>query len=368
MRSTLVLLLVLAACGKREEPELKRELGTPRRVIEPPPAKELVAQPPHAIRADGVGPYKLGEPAARLLDQLPSGPRITQFRIPDVVHRDILRAEEDAILIGAEPQGRATFVAVVRPDIARTENGIHVGSSRGELVKALGPPLDDPDRAQDPHIVIASGLKNLHNLIENGAITAMVVAAEDRTKEIIGETACTRPKGDRDLQKFGACLTGAGEVVRYTSDEIQVYAKDTDKLMDRKNVPGLVFAAAVRNSSDGRDDLVAVSRSVDSSSKSWSVAVFRVVDNKLAKLADQQVFQLTGVNARWIGANVHDVDIYVELVGRGDTIEVGGLLATRIGGKIRDIVVISPVTVSRRRAKAAGPDAGTSDGIERAPR
>lgn len=372
MRSSLAVLVLLAACGKRDEPEQKREPNPPRRVIEPLPTQGVRALPPHAIRADGVGPFKLGEPAARLLDQLPSGPRITQFMLP-IAQRDILRAEDDAILIGAEPQGKATFVAVLRPEIARTEGGIHVGSSRQELMKSLGGPLDDPDRAQDPRIVIPSGLKNLHCLIENGEITAMVIASEERSKEVIGETACTRPKGDRDLQKLGACLTGAGEIVRYTSDEIQVYAKDTDKLLDRKPVPDLVFAAAVRNPSDGRDDIVTVARTIDSQIKMWSVAVFRIVDNKLMKIVpDTPVFTLTAINARWIGVDLRDVDIYVEVTGRGDTIEVGGLLTAREGDKIRDIVVIPPKPVSRKRTKAPGQDAGTTEarspGTERAPR
>ena len=63
---------------------------------------------------------------------------------------------------------------------------------------------------------------------------------------------------------------------------------------------------------------------------------------------------LTAATARLsIGADLKDLELYLELSSRADTIEVGGLLTTRISDKIRDIVVISTVPVPRRRAKAS---------------
>src|SRR5690606_9771152 len=149
------------SCSDGDKPEPRREPERPRRVIEPP-SRGVRALPPHAIRPDGIGPYKLGASAADLLDQLPSGPRIRQFTIPGIAHRDMLRGENDAILIGTEPQGKATFVAVVRGEIARTESGIQVGSTREEVAAALGPPLETHERARDPRVVIPSKLDNAH--------------------------------------------------------------------------------------------------------------------------------------------------------------------------------------------------------------
>ena len=357
-RRLLVLSLVAIACGKRDQPEAKPE-PPPRRVIEPP-AKGVRALPPHAIRAEGIGPFKLGETVSKLLDQLPSGPRITNFSIPGLVHRDILRAEDDAILIGAEPQGKATFVAVVRGDIARTEANIHVGSTRDELVRALGPSLDDPDRAQDPHVIVPGLLKNMHALVDNDQVAAIVIATEDRSKELIGETACARPKADRQKHEFGACLTGTGEIIHYEGDELSIIGKDSVKPL--ATVPGLVFAAALRNPADGRDDIIAIKRVNDGQTETWSLFVFHFTD-KLIRLVDgAQVFQISAANAKWIGAELRDVDIYPEVVGHADTIDVGGLLTTRAGDKIRDIVVISAVPVQRKRVKGTPrEDAGTSD-------
>ena len=328
----LVLLLVLAACSDSKKPDPKREPERPRRVIEAP-TRGVRALPPHAIRADGVGPYKLGATVTQLLDQLPSGPRISQFSLPGVIQRDILRAEEDAILIGTEPQGKATFVSVVRSEIARTEAGVHVGSTREQLEESLGAPLDDPMRAQDPRVVIPSKLENARVVFNGDRIEAFVIVSEpERAKE-----SNVPPRDPEENAKVIAAM----------------------------RMPGLVFAAPLRNPNDGRDDIVAVVRTDDAQTRTWSVVGYRWHEGKPVRVLEPSVvYSLTATNARWIGANLSDLDLMLELSSRADSIEVGGLLTTRVGDKIRDIVVITPVPVARKRAKPVlhdSIDAGTSD-------
>jgi hypothetical protein len=371
VKRALLLLTVLAACSEHKRPEPKREPERHRRMIEPP-TRGVRALPPHAIRPEGVGPYKLGATVAALLDQLPSGPRITQFTVPGVIQRDILRAEEgDAIVIGAEPQGKATFVGVLRPDIARTEGGIHVGSTRAELEQALGPSIADPDRARDPHIAIPASFKNARILLDDtDHIIAFVVSAEpERAKDASEESACTRPEDDRETHTFGICLSAAGERARYDADkeEVVVLPREGDKVITTRRVPGLVFAAPLRNPNDGRDDLVVVTRAEDDGqSKAWSVTAYRLHERNLATVVEarEPAYRLTDASARWIGADVKDVDMYLELSSRSDSIEVGGLLTTRGAGKLRDIVVISPVSIARNRPRPTAHepvDAGTSE-------
>src|SRR5213075_1087415 len=88
-----VLLGLLVACSSHDKPKPQQEPERPKRVIEPP-SRGVRALPPHAIRADGVGPYKLGATETELLDQ---SPRMSQLTIPGFVRRDLLRAEDDAI-------------------------------------------------------------------------------------------------------------------------------------------------------------------------------------------------------------------------------------------------------------------------------
>lgn len=356
--------VALGACGSSsDKPAVKRDPERPRRVIEPP-SRGVRALPPHAIRADGVGPYKLGASTAEILDQLPSGPRIRQFTIPGIVQRDMLRGEEDGILIGTEPQGKAMFVAVVRDEIARTEAGIQVGSTREDLERALGAPVDDPDRARDPRIIVPSKLENAHVLLEAGRVAAIVLSPQSERTKDAGEQACARPPTDRKRGLYGACLTHTGEVVKVGTDEIQIVARDSEKVVALARVPGLVFAAPLRHV-DGRDEVVAIVETADAQGRTWSLVVYRLVDGKLLRVIEPTpLYQLTAANARWIGAELPDLDLFLELTAKPDSIEVGGLLTTREEGAIRDIVVISPVPVTRRRAKgpAVEPlDAGLPD-------
>lgn len=354
----LLLALIACACEGRKPPQPQHEPERQRRVIDEVPSRGVRALPPHAIRADGVGPYKLGMTVTALLDQLPSGPRITQFTMPDVIQRDILRAEENAILIGAEPQGKSTFVAVVRPEIARTEAGVHVGSTRADLEAALGQPLAEPDRVRDPRVVSPTGMPNARFVFDADRIVAIVIVAEPerpvKDKDGGREGSAKETKDDKDSRH---------DTVSTSGDQLS-FVRDGDKPIVTR-VPDLVFAATLRNPGDGRDDIVAITRSETAQAATWSLVGYRPHEGKLVRVIEPYVlYKLTDANARWIGADIHDLDLYLELTGRSDSIEVGGLLTTRAGDKIRDIVVISPVPVPRRRPKAAShepTDAGIPD-------
>ncbi len=374
-------LVLCAACGNKDRPTTEREPERQRRVIEAPPSG-VRPLPPHAIRPDGIGPYKLGSTVAELLEQLPSGPRIASFTIPGIVHRDILRAEEDAILIGAEPQGKATFVAVVRGDMARTEAGIRVGSTKDQLTAALGAPVDDLDRAHDARLVIPSAMRNARVVFDGDKISAFVVtnsaATPSKEKEPAGE-GCARPASESDKGLVGVCLTNAGDLFRVNGEYLELVARDGEKpIAAPVRIPDLAYALPLRNPSDGRDEIVAIARSDDSQTETWTLTAYRLADGKLVRTIEPSLlYSLTAANARWIGSELRDVDLYLELTSRSDSIEVGGLLTTRVadraGDKIRDVVVISPVLVPRAPRRAKPPahevlDAGTTDASdERSP-
>jgi hypothetical protein len=303
---------------------------------------------------------------------LPSGPRIAQLDIPQVIRRSILRAEDNTILIGGEPQGRVSFVAVIAPEIARTESGIHVSSTRDEITKALGPPVDDPERVHDPRLLVPTGLRNARFVMDGDRSTAIVVVAGESdqrtpvTRDAGVPDICPRPTPDPDKSHaFGACLTASGNLVQYDADSILV-AGEGDKPL-AAHVPGLVFAAPLRNPLDSKDEVVAIARADESSSKTWSLYVFRIEAGRLVRVGEPAaLYTLTSSNARWIGADLHELDLLVEVTSHPDSIEVGGLLTSTISasGKLRDIATVLPTVVPRRRAKSApseATDAGTSD-------
>jgi len=358
--------LALAACsdrGSRDSPSKEAEAPRQRRVIEPP-VGVVRALPPHAIRATSVGPYKLGEKLSELLEQLPSGPRMVLFEVPGLLHRSLIRAEDDAVLIGGEPQGTANFVAVVGSEVARTESNIHVGSTRAELVAALGPLVEDLDRAHDPRLAIPSGMKNARVILDDNKISAFAIVADATASPPPAKIDCPRPASTD--KAFGACLTGAGELVTLSDNEISIRLPDAERAIAAFPVPSARFAVPLRTA-DGRDELVVVTRTTDEQLRSWSLVAFRFDNNgKITRSVEPRLlYSVSSANARWIGAEVREVDLYLELTSGDDSIEVGGLLTTRPGtGPTRDVVVISPVSVPRRHGKPAAVDAGIAETVD----
>lgn len=354
-----------AGCSDRDRGStVKPDPAPPRRVIEPP--TRIDPLPPYAIRADGVGPYKLNESFSAL--RLAQGPQNPQVDIPGLIHHTIIPTDDHAIVIGGELSGNvATFVAVVGPEVARTESGIHVGSTRQDLVRALGGPVEDVTRARDPRVVAANNLRNTRFIIDGDRVAALVVAVDAHVPHTAAESGgCVRPSGGE--RAFGACLTGSGELVDVDGEDITVRTVEGERLSPTLHIPNLVFVAPLRNEVDGHDELIAVTRNDEPQQKSWSLVGHRFDGKAFPRVVDPMpLYQLSSAQTRWIGADLNNIDLYLELTSRADGIEVGGLLTTRVGEKIRDVVVISTGQLARRRGKYASPeasDAGTPDASE----
>ncbi len=359
-----LLLVTLLACTERERAKPIVD-HLPRRVIEPQTGNVVRALPPFAIQKDSVGPYKLGEPLAKVLENLPSGPRIALFDIPGVVHRSLIRTEEDTVLIGGEPTSLVSLVAVIGADVARTESGAHVGATREELTRLLGQPAEDPDRARDPRVIVPAAFRSLHVVMDGDRASALVLVADPSPPSSVA-AACARPPAGE--KSFGTCLD-KGEIVDVDGDDLTIRTPEAEKPFTALRIGGLVFAAPLRNLVDGHDELVAISRTDDPQLRTWTLHVYRLLDGgKLVRAIEPAaLYQLSSSNARWIGADLRDVDLYLDLVSRPDAIEVGGLLTTKGGlagaTKIRDVVAISPIPVARRHGKVVEVvDAGVEPG------
>lgn len=320
--------------------------------------------PPHAIRADGVGPYIIGGKVSALLQQLPSGPRIMRFEIPGVVRTSLFRAEEDdAIVIGGETGSTVTFVAVVGgSEVARTEKtNVHVGSTVAELEKALGPMIDDPDRARDPRLVIPSQQRNLRVVLDGERIAAIVVTSDDLKPRALGDGICTRPAPRPSA--LSACLTQAGELVEVDGDEVVIRSATGDNKLATIRIPNLVHAAPLRHLGDGRDEIVAITSAEDAQERRWSLSAYRLEGTRFVRTVDNELlYEMTSSRTRWIGAELRDVQLYLEITSQADGIEVGGLLTTQSGSRIRDVAVISPVRVARKALGKPAAEAGSAAG------
>lgn len=372
MRALALLLVVAAgsACERepKERPEPQPEVERARRVIEPP-VGIVRPLPPFLISATGVGPYRLGDRLSDLLQQLPSGPRIAMFEIPSVLHRSLIRAEEgDSIRIGGEPNGAATSVTVLDAEVARTETGLHVGSTREELEKAGL--LDEPGRAHDPRFAIPAVPQGARVLFHPDSkierIAAIVLTSDAPAIAPPGsEPACPRPASIKTA--FGACFigNGTGERVQVEGNEISIRSAESDKLLAALRIAStVVFAAPLRV--EGRDELVIVTRNDEQQTRTWSLLAYRFEGGKLAKTADAPIYSLSAMNARWIGVELAEIDLLLEVAAGRDSFEVGGLLTTQSDqpddpAPWRDVVVISQVPVARRHEKPAKATAPTGE-------
>ncbi len=349
----LTLLLLAAGCsGEERKPKVRTtDPQPPRRVISPPAGTTVRSLPPYAIRADSVGPYRLGEKVSTVMAQLPSGPRIARFEIPGVVRTSVIRAEEDTVLIGGETTSTAMFVAVVGADVARTDSNVHVGSSVLELVRGVGPLFEDPDHARDPRLFVPTSLRNARVVLDGDRVAAIVIA-HDPSPVKLGpqpEPVCKRPEPSG--KQVGVCLSATGELVDLEEDELIVHPPDSERVLYTLRAPGLVFAAPLRVSSDGRDELIVVTRSDEPHRRTWTLVAYRLEGTRIVRSIDEQLYTLTPMQSRWIGAELRDVDLYLEIAGGTDAIEVGGLLTTRAEERVRDVALLSPKIVARRPHK-----------------
>ncbi|MGN6108786.1 MAG: hypothetical protein ACTHU0_27015 [Kofleriaceae bacterium] len=367
--------LALLGCSDRERPTAAqaRDPQPPRRSIEAPTGT-VRPLPPYAIRSDGVGPYVLDEKITSLMQQLPSGPRIASFEIPGVVGTNVIRAEDDSVLIGGETEGTAKFIAVVGPEVARTESNVHVGSTREELVRTLGPLVDDPLRARDPRLAVAGKLPNALVVLDDARIAAIVVQSPEPAAAAGAQSGaeCRRPTSTASA--FGICLSSAGELVEVDGDELVIRSIEPERAGEGsarprersyvQRVPDLVFAAPLRNAAEGRDELVAIARTDDPQQRSWSITAYRLESGRLVRAVDPTViYRLSGTQSRWIGADLRDVDLYLELTSRAEGIEIGGLLVTRNHDKVRDVVVISTALANRRHGRPPPPPEPPDSGL-----
>lgn len=348
---------------------MARDPAPPRRVIDPPGTVRPL--PPYAISNDSVGPFQLGASLSAVLYELPSGPRMLLLDVPGLVKQNVIRAEDDAILVSGSVMGDVQVVAVVKQEVALTEAGVSVGATREQLAAELVE--EDSGLARDPHLAALRRLPAARVVMRGDRVAAIVLAARagaaspppqpqaaKAPREPVKAPPTETPKAPRcgaarpseGGEWLPACLSSTGELVRHGGDEVSVRSGDgKERVIGVLRVRGLLFARPLRagDRADERDDLVVVSKVARSEDVTWTVASYRLEAGRLVRVAEQVVYRLSAEGARWIGVSLEEVEIYLELAARSDSIEVGGFLVVSTGDRIRDVVALREVSISRRR-------------------
>lgn len=350
------------------------------------PPRHVRALPPHAIGAEGVGPYKLGVPMAHVLSTLPSGPRMALLQIPGVLDYSIVR--DEGLLVGGERQGAASFIAVVRQEIARTEDGVGVRATTATLVSKVGPALATLTVARDPNLWLGVKLPGAHFVMAAGRVigvlltavapgAAPVLAASDADAGVGGPrcdraatTAADFSGAALGVEFVPACLGGA-DGVGITGELVVVAARTVGDARARRvaaaEVRGLRWAAPIEFDR-GRDEIIAVAETRDDQVRVFSVIALRLDGTRLVRVADAEVYRLDEQRAAWIGASLDDLAMYLEVQVDGDVLMAGGVLVHGGRGGVRELAPLLPVTIRRRgrttdadRTRIEAPDAGPVD-------
>lgn len=407
-----ILLVALAAC--RDESEQARgadEESLGQRVFQAP-AGVVRAVPPHRIQPNGIGPYLLGAEFKAILSTLPHGPRVEVIQIDRVVGYRLVRVAQDAILVGIGQGGKASMVAALDPEIAKTEDGWGVGSEIDTLREALGPERTVAG-ARDPKLVELARLPNARVVIRGHRVAAIVVGPEgaDTGRDLgpadaLSGGATSRPAGgaarprppatppsesgctvasalealasepvaataraaeSKDAAVYYGCFTGEDpEAVVAEGDQLVLVTGEPGKLRKgaTMSVPGLVFAGVSDVDGDGRHDLIAVSESRSGEALGMRIEVVRADGGRLVTAADEEVYRVTSDAAVPV-AKLKDIEILIEAYHAGDALEVGGYFVQWDGDEVRSIAPLQPKTVelgSRRRS--GGSSSGSSSSGE----
>src|SRR5262249_1584999 len=161
-------------------------------------------------------------------------------------------------------------------------------STRDELTRALGPALEDLQRAHDPHIVVPSTLRSSRMILDGDRVVAIVLVAPEAASPH-ASSDCARPASQGN--RFGTCL-GSGELVEGGGEEMVVRTPDGEKQVTWWRWPNLVFAAPLRI--DTRDELIAVARTDDANVRPWSLVAFSLDKNKPVRTIEPKtLYQLS---------------------------------------------------------------------------
>lgn len=379
---------VLAAAGllgcsdKPSTPPPPGDGGRARRVFTKPPGT-VRAVPPHAIRVEGVGPYPLGARLKDVLGLLPRGPRVALIEVDDVIQYSLVQAEDDKLVIGAERTGGVSFVTVLDRDIARTESGAGVGTTRVELEETLGAPTGRPNRAADPRIGRFGALPNVRFVLDGERVMAVAVTEEDRPPPRLTPAPDAPPPpppplvetskrcnvdglraaeaqvidtagiGTPILVSYG-CLDGSTAMaVAFEGERVSVVAGDAGKTrrLRTETFADLAFAAPIDVDGDGADELATVIARSSEDELVTRVEVHRLEAGKLQRVVGTDVYRVSGKSARWAGAKLSQIELLLELKAAESTVVVGGLYVQRDNRSVR---IVAPLIEQRLAVRSRG--------------
>ncbi|MFH0903550.1 MAG: hypothetical protein V2A73_23215 [Pseudomonadota bacterium] len=381
--------------------------GAPRRWGKPP-ANEARAYPPHAIRSDGVGPYRINMQLSEVLHLLPEGPHVELLQLGRLADWRVVWVESGHLLIGADQRNRVSFIAVLAADVARTGDGMGVGTTGAELLKTLGKERELSGATWDRRVYELDAIPNVlfvtaespttpDEAAEVGAVVVLrddvlaygktsgmlrggeKVSSGETNEGLVARKSCrsggtlanarqeiasvlrgrptapqrteSLPDGGGQLVRFGCFSGSTPEAVVLGKGELALIADDRGRLrrLHRVAVEGDSLAV-VDVDEDGRDEIVVSKRRARAEELAFSVRAFRYELGRLVEIVNARPFVVSAAAAAAAGVTPTEVDVAVGIRPVGGAIVVGGLYLSGAGafgrrGAIRVIAPIKPTLV-----------------------
>jgi hypothetical protein len=391
--------LAAAACSDNRVAPPRIE-DAPRRTRSiPHPTNPVYPLPPFKLTSDAIGPYKLGQTLAAVVYASPAGSSgIEVLDIPGVVRLSVHRVEDNQMIVGADPV-LTTFVSVLAPDVALTEGGIEVGSTRAALVESLGPPVVRPGHVADPRLVSVASLPGASFIVVRDVVVAALISAPSTRPDAganmsqvaaptcglerpaasasasgsangrgsasgSGSPTIVGPTYDALAAALGGrperidCLS-ANDAVAAVGDELVVVATgEKPRRLGAMRVPGLVYAGAVYGAKETRDEIVAVTLARSDDELVYEILALRWEGGRLVKTFDEVAYRVPEQGAGMLGAKLADLDLVLDVEARADVLVATGVLLGRTAATTRLAVPLTPISVARKKRPAVDTGSG----------
>lgn len=328
MRNAGILLLAVAWACREEQPAATHEEAA-RRIPSPRP-NPVRALPPFAVRATGVGPYKLGEALPDLLQEPPYG--VTVFDAPGLVRLNVIHAEQGGVVAGGSPLAPASFVAVVRPGMAQIERGADIGTTAERLHEIMGRPVAGlADRrgvvfARAPQITFLVGTH----------VEALLVSDERPPNDRCAINPVVRDMSLPQLPHRGC--GNKGVMVAWSEHGAALVS---DRAAEHGPITPLAGLIAV--GPGVATEVGALRVEGTPSSRTWYYVSFRREGNRLVRTGEQVLYELTTERVAVLAATLADVDLVVRV---SDGV-AGGLLVVRRTGVLSEVLPLVRRPVNR---------------------
>lgn len=118
----------------------------------------------------------------------------------------------------------------------------------------------------------------------------------------------------------------------------------------------IVYAAAMDLHGDGRHQVVTVTEQRSPVDRVVGIELARFESGRLIRAGASELYRVSKTRAAWVGAQLDDIELVIELDGRGDRVRATGLYIQRDrDGRLATVAALLPRTVMFRRKRPLSP-------------